>query len=503
VSRADPADQRLEKEHRLFGEAQRIAHFGTWEWDPGGDTGVWSDELCRIAGVEAGFRPTLESSLDHVVPEERESVRRAIESAIAERRNLEYDTQIVRPDGSRRILRVFGAIDFDERGDVSRIFGVTQDITERRQAEERLRESDARYRLLFEINPSPMWVYDEETFKFLAVNDAAVRHYGYSREEFLSMKVTGIRPPEEVPRWLEYFENRPDPYTGGLWRHRKKDGTEILVESMARSLEFAGRPARLALVRDVTDQRRTEERLARTAREMKALWARLQTIREEEDARVAREVHDEIGQSLTALGLDVAWLARNLNSKEGRARFAAKLRSMAELIEQTTGAVVRIAADLRPGALDELGLAAAAEWALREFAERTGIECGFESNLDSDPPELDHATAIFRILQEALTNVARHSRAGHVQVRLSADDRGIHLGVRDDGAGIDAGRIADSRSLGLLGMRERARAYGGNCVIAPHPDGGTYVTATIPRRTPESGSEPRIGEQRDAANPRR
>jgi len=142
--------------------------------------------------------------------------------------------------------------------------------------------------------------------------------------------------------------------------------------------------------------------------------------------------------------------------------------------------VERIASDLRPGVLDEVGLDAAAEWAVREFQDRTGIDCRFESTLNGDWSDLERATPIFRILQQALTNVARHARARHVEVRLQAGSDGLHLEVLDDGAGIDPARIADSRSFGLLGMRERARALGGNCVIAPRPEGGTRVSATIP-----------------------
>jgi PAS domain S-box-containing protein len=368
----------------------------------------------------------------------------------------------------------------DEQGEIIGVIGVAVDISEQRRAEEMLRESESRYRLLFESNPSPMYVYDAETLAFLAVNEAAVRHYGFSREEFLSMKVTEIRPSEDVPGWLEYFGQRPDVYGGGVWRHRKKDGTEILAEITARAIDFGGRSARLVLVRDVTDRRRAEERLARSARELRALSARLQTVREEEDARVAREVHDEIGQALTALGLDVAWLASNLNRQEAREKFAQKLSSMAKLIEETAGAVERIAADLRPGILDEVGLGAAAEWAARQFQDRTGIECHLESNLDGDAFDLQLATAVFRILQEALTNITRHARAHRVEVRLMAQGGALHLEVRDDGVGIDPARIADSWSLGLVGMRERARAFHGNCVIAPRRGGGTLVSATIP-----------------------
>jgi PAS domain S-box-containing protein len=390
-----------------------------------------------------------------------------------------------------------------EQGEIIGVIGVAVDISEQRRSEELLRNSESRYRLLFESNPSPMWVYDAQTFAFLAVNEAAIRHYGFSREEFLSMKVTEIRPPEEVPRWLEHFGSIRGNDSSGVWRHWKKDGAEILTEIVARSVEFAGRDARLVLVRDVTDRRQAEERLARSAREMRALSARLQTVREEEAGRVAREVHDEIGQALTALGLDVAWLANNLNREETREKFAGKLRSMAKLIETTTESVERIAENLRPGILDEVGLGAAAEWAVGQFRERTGIECRFESNLNGHSFELDLATAIFRILQEALTNIARHARARQVDVRVRCEGGALHLEVRDDGAGIDRARISDSRSFGLLGMRERARALGGNCVVASRREGGTLVTATIPLRMARDESDVRIRKRPDATDPRR
>ncbi|HEV8608976.1 MAG TPA: PAS domain S-box protein [Thermoanaerobaculia bacterium] len=624
VTERKAVEERLEKQDSLFREAQRIAHFGTWEWDPVADVAVWSDELYRILGMDPGSPlPDLATYLTWVLPDDREFVRSTLEGAIAGGTNIEYDTRIMRPDGRTGIIRIYGVPVFDGNGAVTRVVGVTQDITERRQAELEalekeqrlrlafdqmgavlwttdcelrltsahgaglqslgphpedvvgtpiadyffspnsteveahrralagehakyemirggrafqvhvdplrdeeatvvgvigiavdiseqrraevlLRDSEARYRLLFESNPSPMWVYDAETFAFLAVNHAAVRHYGYSREEFLSMKATEIRPPEEVPRWLEHVGKKTDVYGEGVWRHRKKDGTEIATEVMARTVDFAGRPARLVLVRDITDRRRAEERLARSAREMQALSARLQTIREEEDARVAREVHDGIGQALTALGLDVAWLANNLNRKGAREKFAGKLCTMAKLIETTTESVERIAADLRPGILDEVGLGAATEWAVRQFQDRTGVDCRFESNVNDESFDLERETAIFRILQEALTNVARHARARHVEVRLWAEGGRLNLEVRDDGAGIDPARISDSRSFGLLGMRERARALYGNVVIASRPEGGTLVTAAIPPRGgPSSTEDDHDGKDVDAADPGR
>jgi signal transduction histidine kinase len=162
---------------------------------------------------------------------------------------------------------------------------------------------------------------------------------------------------------------------------------------------------------------------------------------------------------------------------------------MAELLETTSKSVERIATDLRPAVLDELGLEAAAQWAVRRFEERTRIPCRFESLVAGIPFDPLRATAAFKILQEALTNVSRHAHARHVNVQLFTDEAGLHLEVQDDGIGIDPPRIGDSHSFGLLGMRERARAFEGNCVIAGRPNGGTTVSATIPlssRQTSES-----------------
>jgi PAS domain S-box-containing protein len=498
------AQERLRKQEWQFLEAQRLAHFGSWERDTATDEGIWSDELYRILGVEPGsVRPTHAAYLDRVASEDRERVRAEVEAAIESRRDIEYEARIVRPDGGIRIVQSYGSLSCDAEGKVTRVIGILKDVTDRKRAEERSRESEGHYRLLFESNPSPMWVIDEETFQFLAVNNAAVRHYGYSREEFLSMKATDIRSPEDAVRFKENFQRKLEIYEGGVWRHRKKDGTEIQVEGIARAIEFAGRPARLALIRDVTERRRAEARLARSAQEMRALTARLQTIRDDESARIAREVHDEVGQALTALAMDVAWLGGHLGDRDREARLPAKLQDMAQLLETTSKSVERIASDLRPAVLDELGLEAAAQWAVRRFEERTKIPCRFESLLTGSSFDPLRATAAFKILQEALTNISRHAHAHHVSVQLYTDESGLHLEVQDDGVGIDPPRIGDSRSFGLLGMRERARAFDGNCVIAGRPTGGTTVSATIPLSSRQTFESARPLSRPDAGGVRR
>jgi len=222
----------------------------------------------------------------------------------------------------------------------------------------------------------------------------------------------------------------------------------------------------------------------RTTRELlRGLASHQQAAREEERARMAREIHDEFGQALTALKMDSVWLAKRLSKSQPV--LSQKVDSMLELIDGTFQMVRRIATELRPGLLDDLGLAAAIEWQAQDFAERAGIKCELclsDANIAHDR---DLATAVFRILQETLTNVIRHAEA--TQIRVELDDRPdeLVLIVQDNGKGITKGQISDHTSLGLIGMRERARFWGGDVEFRGESGQGTTVTVRIPRPSAE------------------
>jgi len=202
-------------------------------------------------------------------------------------------------------------------------------------------------------------------------------------------------------------------------------------------------------------------------------------VREVERARIARAVHDEIGQALTALRMDVEWIRRRMDGRDA-APISEKLSAMAALVDRTIDTVQRIAAELRPGLLDQLGLEAAAEWSVREFRRRTGIACPFVAELEGAAPDPETSTAAFRILQEALTNVARHSGASRAEVRLSRAKERLVLEIRDDGRGIAPDRLSDPHSIGIAGMRERARAAGGDVSFRSGKRGGTVVRLDVP-----------------------
>jgi signal transduction histidine kinase len=221
------------------------------------------------------------------------------------------------------------------------------------------------------------------------------------------------------------------------------------------------------------ERRQLDDRLA-------ALSERIEAIREDERTGIAREIHDELGQALTALKMDIAWVARRIDAGS---IVAPKLDEMSRATDEVIGAVRRISAELRPGILDDLGLRAAIEWQAEEFARRTGVPCAVRAEVGDLRLDRGLATTVFRIFQEALTNVARHASATRVEVSLGLERGNLRLEVADDGVGVPAGgpRIG---ALGLLGMRERARRAGGDCLVTRGPQGGTRVIVTVPLRFP-------------------
>lgn len=216
----------------------------------------------------------------------------------------------------------------------------------------------------------------------------------------------------------------------------------------------------------------------KSQRELRNLSRHLHTVREEERTAIARNIHDELGQLLTALSMDLLWLRGKL--PEGHGQLHEKTLEMERLFDEAVGITQRICAELRPGILDDLGLAEAIEWQAHEIQKRTGIVCEVRSCFDCGALDRNRSTALFRIFQEALTNVCRHAGATRVGVTLEAGDGELVATVTDNGRGITEEQLSDSKSLGLIGMRERVRSHGGEVEIGPLPDGGTRVRVTMP-----------------------
>jgi signal transduction histidine kinase len=241
---------------------------------------------------------------------------------------------------------------------------------------------------------------------------------------------------------------------------------------------YHGKTFRVTAIRDIQEQRERERELQESHQQLRDLAARLVEIREEERGTMAREIHDVLGQSLSALRIDLAWI------KDGLAplspEIGERIREMVANLDTTLDTMRELSTRLRPSVLDDLGLGAAIEWQVSEFARRTEIRC--DLTMGEDGVEIDRSRdiAIFRILQEALTNVSRHAEASRVQVQLSREEGDLILEIEDDGRGAGMEDLSGHLALGVLGMRERARGMGGVISIHPGARGGTVVTLKVP-----------------------
>ena len=272
---------------------------------------------------------------------------------------------------------------------------------------------------------------------------------------------------------------------------RAMDGTPVRIEGhYACVYDDAGRIiGHFGIQRDITDRHKSLQETAKSRRELRALAFRLESIREEERTRIARELHDELGQELTGLKLDLAWIQSRL-SRSTQPEVLERSAAVLSHLDNVMVSVRRIITELRPSVLDQLGLADALEWQARDFSRRTGLELDLEIECHDDPPPDGVSSAVFRTLQEALNNVAKHAKATRVRVALHVEPDYLSLEVSDNGRGITDEETRGANSLGLLGMHERGIALGGTVTIGRGDRGGTTVTLRLP--LPVTGTWPAV-----------
>ena len=359
----------------------------------------------------------------------------------------------------------------------------------RAKAEEVAKESEEFSSSLISNSPNAILVIDP---------DSSVRYVSPAFEAltgFSAAEVIGARAP--YPWWTEETPHKTAEDIREIIRQggrrleepfQKKNGERLWAEVNGTPVLRDGELRYyLANWVDVTDRKRAEEELETSRQELRELAAHIESVREEERTGIARELHDEIGQALTAIKIDLSWLRREL--PEDQAPLLERTRAVLRVADSAIKSVRRISSDLRPGILDDLGLTAAIQWYAGEFEQRTGVKCEVSVEREVIVLEQDRSTAVFRILQEALTNVARHAGATRVEVSLSERNGRLVLEIADDGKGISARQFSNRKAFGLMGMRERAAFLGGELQISGEPGQGTRVTLSIPlRREGDSAS---------------
>ena len=435
----------------------------------------WNKQLEDVTGYSAGEMATMHPA-DFFEAKEKNYVVARIQGIFQKGIN-DTDANLITKDG-RKIPYFFKTVMIEYEGGPC-LLGNGIDITERKKAETELRASEQKYKLLFESNPLPMWMLTLPDYRFIDVNSVALLQYGYTKEEFLKLSPMDFRPPKDLKKLkaLTSTEFR-GVHHAGIWRHKKKDGTIIYVDIVTHDINHKGQMRRLVLANNITERHAAEEKLKESYEAIRTLTGYLQNVREQERLNISREIHDELGQLLTVLKMDVSWLNKKIGGENSMVK--EKLSEILNLVDTTVRSIRRIASELRPTLLDDLGLYAAMEWHLEEFERRSGIRRELvipENELAlSDSLKI----GIFRIFQESLTNVARHSEAKNVNVSLLQKDNQLILTIRDNGIGFEQGPMATKKTLGLLGMKERSMMMGGVYNITSARGAGTTVTVIIP-----------------------
>ncbi|HWR34144.1 MAG TPA: PAS domain-containing sensor histidine kinase, partial [Chitinophagaceae bacterium] len=368
----------------------------------------------------------------------------------------------------------------DEQGNIETKLSIVNDITERKKAELALIESEAKYRTIVDTSDEMIHQLSTEG-KIIWVNESWKRNMGVTDKEVIGKKLpdlvdeaTKVQFGIVFPRLMK-GENVSNLSCGFI----TKTGNTIFLEGQAVPLVSNGKiTGTQAFLRNVTERKMAEEQLEESYHSIRQLTEYLQDVREEERTHIAREIHDELGQQLTVMMMDVAWLNRKIAPDNEAA--IKKTTDLIEMLDNTVKSVRRISSQLRPSILDDLGLVPAMEIHLKEFESRSGILTQFtaikkEIQL-TDPVK----NALFRIFQESLTNVARHSGAKKVVVRLETKNSNIELMIEDNGTGFDEKKAAKKRTLGVLGMKERAIAIGGTYHISGKQGKGTTILVSVP-----------------------
>ncbi len=429
------------------------------------------------------------SWMDAIHPEDRERVVEVLDDhELQSAPNMVY--RVIRPDGSTRWVHARGFPVHDENGAVVRVAGIAADITERKQAEEALRKSERVLREAESLGHTGSWEHDLVTGEIFNTDENLHLFFGDDRSKGASFEdYTQATHPDDRefvmrrhaqllaeggPRDIEYRVVWPDGSVHVLFGR-----ATVVRDELGQAIRTYGTNL------DITERKQAEEQLKATSEQLRALSASVQSAREEESKRIAREIHDELGGALTSSKWDLEEIREIVSEPMDSSQVAAlqtKIDGMIELTGTTLDTVRRLASELRPMAL-ELGLAEAIEWQALQFESRTGIAVKLERPLNKINLSNEQSTAIFRILQEALTNILRHAKATKVSIVAREKSGQFLMSIRDNGRGISESEKSGPQSLGMLGMRERAHLVGGEVKIESTEGKGTEVAVRIPLST--------------------
>lgn len=471
---ADVTERKKTEEDLL--EAQRVSQIGSWQWNPKTDEVVWSAELYRIAGRDPNLPPpAFEEQTQLYTPESWDRLKRAIEQALQTGAPYTLDLEIVRPDGSARWITDRGEVFRDGTGQITRLRGTAQDITERKHAEDELRASEEKFRSVFRDAGVGMVIVSPEG-RFLAANEAFCDCLGYTEQELLRKTVESITLPEDWPRFSQKLREaleKGESFQKVEKRCLHKSGRIVTTESSASLIRGSSGEPRYFVgeVLDITERKLAEEALS-------GVSGRLIEAHEEERSWIARELHDDFNQRVALLATILERVKQDLPAEEEAARRG--VEEAAQHVTELGSDIQALSHRLHSSKLEFLGLVAAVAGFCREFSNRQNVVIDFHSeNIPKALPK-EISLCLFRVLQEALQNSLKHSGERRFEVSLKCANNEIELTVHDSGVGFDPEKIISGQGLGLTSMKERLKLVDGQLSIDSRPQEGTTIHAHVP-----------------------
>lgn len=427
--------------------------------------------------------------------DDRDAALAAFHSSHATASPYVGEYRVIRADGQTRWLHDHGMPLFDSTGAFAGHMGVCVDVTDQRTFRAPAHSVRRLTQLVEQSRDMVYRVRLTPTVQLEYVGGAVQAITGRTPDEWYAdpLLIHSAVHPDDVHQLATTADHVARTVISTTFRWVHPDGRIVWAEHFRMPIfDSAGHIVGIeALARDVTHRIDTDRRLRESEEQMRQLAARLQAAREEERAEVSRELHDELGQTLTALKLEINRAVAVFDSGSSNVNTVDRLQSVVGLVDLGIGMVKRISARLRPATLDHLGLAEAIKWEAATFKARTGIRCQLRANRRQTRLDSEQQTALFRIVQEALNNVLCHANASAVQVSIKETDTGVDLSIRDNGKGITAAQAAAPKSIGLLGMKERAARVGASFTIAGKRGKGTVVSVHVPLHTALAGQQPR------------
>ncbi|CCP11609.1 sensory box histidine kinase [Stenotrophomonas maltophilia SKK35] len=459
-------------------EAHELARIGAWELDPSTALGRYSNQVYRLLGRRPPEARRWHRFDELLVPADPATATQTEQllSELCSGDPVQVDVllPLLSMDGRALMVHLRAASGIDESGR-SRVLGTLQDVTEREQSRRLLREREEQFRELVRVLPDGVVILSDE--HVLYANAWAASLFGYGSHTLLGEPLSALVAAGDLARvrsQLRAGQPHLGPGHSSVVAMQRADGRSFHAGLAVGEVRYGGRDCKLLIVRDLSDSERTRSALETSNRELQAMAGRLFSLQEDERRAISRDLHDDIGQAITAIKLS-AYAAQDEDDPQRRAEDLAQIVTLAD----TTVAKLRdISTLLRPPQLDALGLEAALSWQARVLFRSSPVELLAEIEPLPHRPDNSIEQACFRIAQESLTNVLRHARASQVQLQLrDVGQRGLHLQIRDDGEGFDPD---GPRGLGLIVMRERAQSVGGHVRIESAHGEGTLVDVHLP-----------------------